>query len=267
MISGTRGERLRDRAARLRVLGRLDEAASSSPGTRPRTVSAIFVIPVAGHERDRRRRVELVGRRAGLREAVRERHREAGGVGGGDQLLGARLPSRLLGARGPASRRARRTRRCRPRAIVPPPSIRRARARSCSACGRSPSLRLLESVGACDRTRALRRRRRSRSRGSAPRTGSPHRPRRRLASAPSSPSGADTCASIGEATIWWPRPSTSSITIGSDVEPLGRRTGLRELARERHRQAAAVRSGEQLFGTRLALRLPDARRARGGRAP
>src|SRR6185369_10401842 len=48
--------------------------------------------------------VELLGRVAALRELVRERHREARGVRGGDQLLGARLPVGSLGARGPRDR-------------------------------------------------------------------------------------------------------------------------------------------------------------------
>ena len=47
-----------------------------------------------------------------------------------------------------------------------------------------------------------------------------------------------------------------------DVEPSRRRAGLRQLARERHRDAAAVGGREQLLGARLPFRLPDARRQR-----
>ena len=45
---GHAGERLRDRTADLRALCGSDEASSSTPGTVPRTVSAIFVIPSPG---------------------------------------------------------------------------------------------------------------------------------------------------------------------------------------------------------------------------
>jgi hypothetical protein len=41
---------------------------------------------------------------------------------------------------------------------------------------------------------------------------------------------------------------------GIDREPLGRHAVLAELEREGHRQAAGVRSGDQLLGTRLADR-------------
>src|SRR6266566_2122703 len=46
------------------------------------------------------------------------------------------------------------------------------------------------------------------------------------------------------------------------VEPTGRRSGFRELTRERHRDAGAVRRGEELLGARLPFGLPDARRER-----
>ena len=42
------------------------------------------------------------------------------------------------------------------------------------------------------------------------------------------------------------------------VEPLRRRAGLRQLARERHREAATMGGGEQLLRARLPLRDPDA---------
>ena len=75
---------------------------ASIPGTRPRTVERDPRDPLAGLEGDGRARPQLLGRVARLREAVRERHREARGVRGGDQLLRARQRRGLAGARGPA---------------------------------------------------------------------------------------------------------------------------------------------------------------------
>ena len=66
------------------------------PGTRADDGQRRLRDPRARHERHRRRRLEPLGRVAGLREPVRERHREAGRVRGGDQLLGARLASVLV---------------------------------------------------------------------------------------------------------------------------------------------------------------------------
>ena len=93
---------------------------------------------LAGLERDGRRRLELLRRVARLREPVRERHREARRLRGGDQLLRARLAVRLLGARRPRRRRAGRRRRSSPqRSCRCRSSGRPARRRS--RCGRLPS--------------------------------------------------------------------------------------------------------------------------------
>ena len=76
--------------------------ASSMPGTWPTTVSAAFVMPVPGTNVTVADVSSLLGRVARLREPVRQRHREAGGVCRGDQLLGARLAAVVvLRARGP----------------------------------------------------------------------------------------------------------------------------------------------------------------------
>ena len=76
--------------------------SASIPGTTAVTVSLIPVMPCPGWKvtsalvSTRGRRVAAPG------QAVGQRHREAGGVGGGDQLLRAGLAVGLLGARGPA---------------------------------------------------------------------------------------------------------------------------------------------------------------------
>ena len=65
------------------------------------TASAIFVIPVPGTKVTVASTSSFSGGRARLREAVRERHREARSVRRRDELLRARAPVRLLGARRP----------------------------------------------------------------------------------------------------------------------------------------------------------------------
>ena len=63
-----------------------------------------------------------------------------------------------------------------------------------------------------------------------------------------------------EPTIWCPCPSTSSMTIVHATSSWpGRRAGARQLAGERHRDAAAVRGREQLLGARLPAGIADAR--------
>ena len=150
-------------------------------------------------------------------------------------------------ARGRAARAASRA--------APAPS----RSPCASAAPRTSSARLHVRRGA--------RRRRSRRRRSAAasRTGSPRRPSRR--------------AAWSDVVVERPRPSTTTSTCerddlvalaldlvhhdrARDVEPAGRRARLRQLAGERHRDAAAVRRGEQLLRARLALGLPDPRRQR-----
>ena len=95
---GDAGERLRDGAALLAAsAAALERRRRRARATVPRTASAIFVIPVPGHERHGRR--GLAAARAALpalREPVRERHREARRVRRRDQLLRARLPARRL---------------------------------------------------------------------------------------------------------------------------------------------------------------------------
>src|SRR5262249_5022075 len=99
------GERLRDRAVLLRGLRRLLERdpVDARDGALDRERDVCDAL--AGLEGDGRRRAELLRRVAVLREPVRERHRETGGVGGGDQLLGARDAAGVVGrARRPAAR-------------------------------------------------------------------------------------------------------------------------------------------------------------------
>src|SRR4051794_39385678 len=66
------------------------------------TVALVRSSAGAWHERDGRARAQLGRGVAGFGEAGRERHRVAGGVRGGDELLGAGRSARLLGARRPA---------------------------------------------------------------------------------------------------------------------------------------------------------------------
>ena len=95
------GERLAHRAVGLGVLGRGDEvvvahAVDGRPDRDPDLGD-----PGARHEVDVGRGVERGGRRPGLGQAVGQRHGEAGGVGRGDQLLGAGLAVGVLGPGGP----------------------------------------------------------------------------------------------------------------------------------------------------------------------
>ena len=192
----------------------------------------------------------------GLGEPVRERHREAGGVRRGDQLLRARPPVRSSAREAQvtssgAERAAADARRSSPRRrhqIALP--------RHLCASARSPSL---------PPSRVVRRSRPRRSPGSAPRTGSP---RRRSATAARKRGlvgvrARDACTASCESTIRCPSPSTSSMTIvARTVEPPGRRPPARQLGRERHRVAGGVRRGEQLLGARLLGGLADRARLR-----
>ena len=71
------------------------------PSTTPRTVSLMPGDAGAGRELHVGARVQRRRRGAGLGQAVGEGHREARGVRGRDQLLGAGLAVGLLGAAGP----------------------------------------------------------------------------------------------------------------------------------------------------------------------
>ena len=102
MISGTDASAIETGQFVLRrAPPRAGTPASSIPGTVPTTASCDLRDPGSGDEGHRRVDVELLRRRACLREAVRERHREARRVRGRDELLRARAPVRLLGARRP----------------------------------------------------------------------------------------------------------------------------------------------------------------------
>src|SRR5262249_17202131 len=98
------GERLADRAVGLGLLrGALEvlrrDARHSGADRQVDPGDAL-----ARLERDVRPGVDLLRGSAGPREAVRERHREARAVRGGDELLGARLAIGLLGPRRPVHR-------------------------------------------------------------------------------------------------------------------------------------------------------------------
>ena len=95
------------------------------PGTLPSTVSAIFVMPSPGWNVTVAEVCSSSGGVPAFARPCRERHREARGVRGGDQLLRARLAAGLvLGARRPAHADARRTRRSSSSRSSPLPSIR-----------------------------------------------------------------------------------------------------------------------------------------------
>ena len=94
-------ECLADRAALLGGLSRGDEVLLAHPLDRAPDLQADLRDAGAGHEVDLGRGVQRRGRRTGLGQAVGERHGEARGVRGGDELLGAGLAIGLLGTRGP----------------------------------------------------------------------------------------------------------------------------------------------------------------------
>src|SRR4029077_11582531 len=91
-------ERLRDGAILLRLLGRGHERLLVETRTSADDIQVHGRQSGPGDERRRRLDVESVGRCALLSEAVRQGHREAGGVRRGDQLLRAR-PAALVGLR------------------------------------------------------------------------------------------------------------------------------------------------------------------------
>ncbi len=232
-------------------------AAWSTPGTVPTTSIAPLVIPSPGWNVTV---TEVSSRSGGVPAPASpcgQRHREARRPRRGDQLLGARPAVGRLGARGPGH--VERAERPAADALDPPAAVHeRARPGHLRrAIGR-------HSVASSRRVSSSRRCRRLRRAGALeneqPRVGRLHRRgerrrRRRRARSP--------CTASAEWTIRCPLPSTSSIVIVQCTSrPLGRRPGAGQLARERHREAAAVRRREQLLGARLALRVADPRRQR-----
>ena len=83
------GKRARDRACRLGLLGSARTSSSSTPGTSPVVSSSIRVIakPARAARAARARSSQVLRRMARLAQQVRERHREAAGLRGADQLL------------------------------------------------------------------------------------------------------------------------------------------------------------------------------------
>src|SRR5437870_10308939 len=95
-------ERLRDRAVLLCLLGCLLEGLVVDSRHATGDLQGDLRDALARLKRHGGRRLELLRRMPVLREPVRERHRETGGVGRSDELLWARHATRLLRARGPA---------------------------------------------------------------------------------------------------------------------------------------------------------------------
>ena len=87
------------------------KSSADMPGTVPRTVRWMPVIPSPGWKVTSAVVSSVSGGRARLGEPVGQRHREAGRVGGADQLLGARATGGLLGTRRPGDVEAAQTRR------------------------------------------------------------------------------------------------------------------------------------------------------------
>ena len=99
-VEGDRGagQRLADRAVRLGVLGGGGEVLGAHARHAPADRQPDLGDPLAGDEVDLGGGVQRGRGRPGLGQPVGEGHREAGGVCGADELLGAGLPVRLLGA-------------------------------------------------------------------------------------------------------------------------------------------------------------------------
>ncbi len=211
--------------------------SASMPGTRPATSSAILVIPSPGWNVTVAEVASSLGRRAGLREPVRERHREAGACAAAISSSGLVLPVGSSARDGPADVERRRRRRW-------------PRSRSCRRPhqGAVPGHFALRSVAiGYSSFESARRRKPLRSPGSAPRSGQP-----------SSASRA-TRSSNSRVDTWHPRracdrgrddpvrpPSTSSIvTVHRDVDvaPAAcRRAPARSRATWRNRRRAPRRA-------------------------
>ena len=138
-------ERLRDRAVLLRTLGRFGERRRVQPRNLAPNGNAIFVIPSPGRKVTVADVSSWSGGVPACARPCDRRHREARCLRRGDQLLGAGLPVRGLGARGPADVQG-------PKAPLPtsgscrsPPSESRARSRSW--CDRLPSCSCLLRSG------------------------------------------------------------------------------------------------------------------------
>src|SRR5437588_1207897 len=93
---------LRDGTVLLRLFRRLFKRTDIQPGNAPLDRERDLRDPLAGLERHGRGRVEPLGHMTALREAMRESHREARRMRGGDQLLRARLAPGVFRACGPA---------------------------------------------------------------------------------------------------------------------------------------------------------------------
>ena len=98
---GRAGQRLADRAVGLRLIGGGAEVVLGEPRHRTSNREVDAGDALAGLEGDVGRRLQALGRTTRLGEGVGQGHREAGGVGGGDQLLGARAAVGFLGPRRP----------------------------------------------------------------------------------------------------------------------------------------------------------------------
>ena len=118
-------------------------AGSSIPGTDAANGERDLRDPGPGNERHGRIDVELLGRRAGLREPVRERHREARCVRCRDELLGSRLAGGLARACVPAH--GQRLERAAPDAIDRPAAFQQRSRPGDVRCASRPSASPFES--------------------------------------------------------------------------------------------------------------------------
>ena len=247
-------ERLRDRAADLRALCSSDERVRVDPGTDAAHRERDLRDPLARDERDGGRGVELLGRVPACASACAsaiEKHAEWAAAMSSSGLVlpfGASAREAQLTSSGPKAPLPASW-------IVPEPSISEPCqvvliVRSVAIVGASSSvggrhgLSSVECSGHGDRSADAR---------ISAENGQP-------ASAASAACANAASSQSGDRAVRDDLRVDDLVALAldlvhrdraADVEPLRRRAGLRQLARERHRETAAVGGGEQLLGARL----------------
>ena len=254
MISGTEASACETGQFCLASSAAWRNAGSSIPGTDRPDGERALRDPGSRDERHGRIDVELLGRRAGLREPVRERHREARCVRCRDELLGSRLAGGLARACVPAH--GQRLERAAPDAIDRPASFQQ-RSRPgdvrCRVGHQLPPSRVASTVTVALALMS--------AENGQPASAASAAARERLGV------GARHDGSRGD--VGRDDPVTLALDLvhrdrAVHVHSLRRSACACELASERGDEAGRVRGGEELLGARLPLRDLD---ARGDRRP